>query len=280
MDDVAPSAEPVTKLVSPAASAAANRSDSRLMGGTAPRGPGPSPSVPAQVGGIPHKSKGKAPASPPTPSAPPTPAVSASVPPPHSGGPVPQGGAKGSSTPSYTTTAAKPAKAKPAKAALLTPKQAWACPKAKPNTPPPSRLSLVLCLSDHSHDEDLRTAAGVLAPAMVHICNDALAANPTFASVRMSAARWTPKGNLVVFSRPDTMYEQLLAASSLLTTAVADSLPDGGLITSCLNVCWGKVLINGVPTGITEENPTAHSPTACMQEIITNNPIFRSLKVT
>jgi len=196
LDDVAPPAEPVTELVLPAVAATCIGHETQSSGANS-----------AWRKGAAGKGKGKAPTPPPTPSAPPTPAASAGMPPPHSGGLVPQGGPKGSSTPSYTAATTKPAKAKPAKATLLTPKQAWAHPKAKPNTPPPPCLSLMLSLSNCSHDDSLRTTAGVLAPAMVHVCNDALAADPTFTSVQVSATRWTPKGNLVIFAGLDTMYK-------------------------------------------------------------------------
>ena len=181
---------------------------------------------------------------------------------------------------SYATATVKPGKAKQAPAATPTP----VCPMRdnpvpRANLPPPCP-SLVLSISNHSADRTLRSTAGISAPAMVPVCNSALASAPTFASVWVSAARWTPKGNLVVFAGPETMRAHLFAASHLLTSAVSASLPDTSSVTSRLNVHWGKVLINGVPTGISKENPTAHSPASCLQEIIANNPSFRKLKVT
>ena len=127
----------------------------------------------------------------------------------------------------------------------------------------------------------LKTQAGILAPGLVSVCNDTLATVLTFASVRVSTCRWTPKGNLVVFTGPDMSRDQLSAASHLLTTAVATLLPDASAhISSCLNVHWGKVLINGAPTGILEGSPAAHSPSLCLQELLEHNSSLCPLKVT
>ena len=154
---------------------------------------------------------------------------------------------------------------------------------AKPQkpAPPPPRPSLVLSFIGHTLDMTLKTQAGVLAPGLVGVCNDALASIPTFASVRVSACRWTPKGNLVVFAGPDMSRDQLSAASHLLTLAVAASLPDASVrVSSRLNVRWGKVLVNGVPTGVTDDSSATHSPSTCLQDLLENNPSLRPLNVT
>ena len=181
-----------------------------------------------------------------------------------------------------TSYAAAAATSKPAKPTPKGAGKAKAQTSATPTkpTPPPIRPRLVLSLAGHTLDTTLKTQAGILAPGLVGTCNDALASVPTFASVRVSACRWTPKGNLVVFAGPDTSREQLFAASHLLTSAVAASLPDASArVHSRLNVRWGKVLVNGVPTGVTEGSP-AHSPSACLQDLLENNPSLRPLKVT
>jgi len=56
-------------------------------------------------------------------------------------------------------------------------------------------------------------------------------------------------------------------------------LPDDPKISSCLNVKWGKVLINSVPTGVVEGYPHMHSPPTCWQVLIENNPSLCNLKV-
>ena len=166
-----------------------------------------------------------------------------------------------------TSYAAAAATSKPAKPALQGAGKAKAQTSAKPPkpAPPPPRPSLVLSLIGHMLDTTLKTQAGVLAPGLVGVCNDALASVPTFASVRVSACRWTPKGNLVIFAGPDTSRDQLSTASHLLTSAVAASLPDASAcVSSCLNVRWGKVLVNRVPTGFTDDSSAAHSPSVCL----------------
>ena len=181
---------------------------------------------------------------------------------------------------SYATATAMP---KPAKPALQGAGKAKAQASAKPPKPasPPSQPSLVLSLIGHMLDTTLKTQAGVLAPGLVGVCNDTLASIPTFASVWVSAYRWTPKGNLVVFARLDASRDHLSAASHLLTLAVAASLHDvSTCVFSYLNVCWGKVLVNGVPTGVLDDSPAAHSPSACLQDLLENNPSLHPLKVT
>ena len=182
-----------------------------------------------------------------------------------------------------TSYAAAAAMSKPAKPVPQGAGKAKAQTSAKPPKPtlPPPRPSLVLSLIGHTLDTTLKMQASVLAPGLVGVCNDALASVPTFASVRVSACRWTPKGNLIVFAGPDTSRDQLSAASHLLTSAVATSLPDASVrISSRLNVRWGKVLINGVPTGVLDDSPAAHSPSVCLQDLLENNPSLRPLKVT
>ena len=182
-----------------------------------------------------------------------------------------------------TSYAAAAATSKPAKPASQGAGKAKAQTSAKPPkpAPPPLRLSLVLSLIGHTLDTTLKTQAGVLAPGLVGVCNDALTSVLTFASVRVSACRWTPKGNLVVFAGPDTSRDQLSAASHLLTSAVAASLPDVSVrVSSRLNVRWGKVLVNGVPTGVTDDSSAAHFPSVCLQDLLENNPSLHPLKVT
>ena len=181
---------------------------------------------------------------------------------------------------SYATAAATLMPAKPASRGASKAKAQTSAKPPKPTLPPP-RPSLMLSLIGHTLDTTLKTQAGVLAPGLVGVCNDALASVLTFASVRVSACRWTPKGNLVVFAGPDTSRDQLSAASHLLTLAVAASLPDASArVSSCLNVCWGKVLVNRVPTGVLDNSPAAHSPSACLQDLLENNPSLCPLKVT
>ena len=72
---------------------------------------------------------------------------------------------------------------------------------------------------------------------------------------------WTPKGNLVVLAGPGVSRNALYSAAPLINSAVSKALPEDPRISARLNVKWGKVLINLVPTGIIEGHPTAHSLT-------------------
>ena len=118
---------------------------------------------------------------------------------------------------------------------------------AKP-PPPPTRLSLVLSLMHHMLSSMLQAkAVSVLALALVEVCNDMLSSDPVHANVWVSTAKWTPKGNLGVFTGPDVTHDALFATSHLLTTAISWALPDDPRISSCLNVKWGKCYILVLP---------------------------------
>ena len=182
--------------------------------------------------------------------------------------------------PSYAAATATSKPAKPAPQGVGKAKAQTAAKPPKP-APPPPRPSLMLSLIGHTLDTTLKMQAGILAPSLMGVCNNALASVPTFASVWVSAYRWMPKGNLVVFAGPDMLRDQLSAASYLLTSAIATLLPDASIcVSSRLNVHWGKVLVNGVPTGVLDDSPAAHSPSACLQDLLENNPTLCPLKVT
>jgi len=150
---------------------------------------------------------------------------------------------------------------------------------AKP-PPPPVRPSLVLALTHHTLSSTLKAKAdSVLAPVLVKVCNDALASNPIHTNIQVSAAKWTPKGNLVVFASPGVSHNALFTTLYLLSSTISQALPDDLKISSHLNVKWGKVLINSVPTSIIEGHPHAHLPPTCWQVLIDNNPFLSHLKV-
>ena len=141
------------------------------------------------------------------------------------------------------------------------------------NTPPPPRPGLVLSLTHHTLASTLRTTMALAPPVLVNVCNAALSADPIHANAWVSAAKWSPKGNLVVFARPDVTHNALFA-TSLLASAISWALPDNLQISSRLNVKWGKVMINSMPTGVSKDHPSAHSPAACWQLLINNNPSY------
>src|SRR5712691_10252718 len=113
-------------------------------------------------------------------------------------------------------------------------------------------------------------------------CNESLASYPSYANVQVSAAKWMPKGNLVVFGGPDTTPNQLLSTSHILISAASAQLPPAA--TSCMmaraNVKWSKVLINGVPLQGTSSVPGPTPSAACHASLMAENPSYKALKVT
>ena len=164
---------------------------------------------------------------------------------------------KGKKGTSFAEVAAKAATAPGPPKPPLSPKADLAQLRGQAkNTPPPPRPSLVLSLTHHMLASTLRTTAALAPPVLVNVCNTALASDPIHANVQVSAAKWSPKGNLVVFAGPDVLHNALFATSSLLTSAISRALPDDPQISSCLNVKWGKVMINSVPTGVSKDPPS------------------------
>ncbi|KAI0245861.1 hypothetical protein BJV78DRAFT_1287043 [Lactifluus subvellereus] len=74
--------------------------------------------------------------------------------------------------------------------------------------------------------------------------------------VRISATRWTDKGNLVLTGGISNTSHQLLTASlhiqSLLSEFYKGFIPPHTSLPIQANVKWSKILINRVPTGVTE----------------------------
>jgi len=142
---------------------------------------------------------------------------------------------------------------------------------------PSPRPSLVLSLSQSQLS--LRGAADIKPHVLVPLCNEALSKSPGHANVRISAARWSPKGNLVVSAGPDNTPLQLQLAAPVLTSYLQSRLSGPGHITSRPNVRWSKIIINSVPTGVTTDT-AAHTSVACHQALLFDNPSYRALKVT
>ena len=118
------------------------------------------------------------------------------------------------------------------------------------------------------------------APRLVEICNEALGSKACYASIRLSAAKWSPLGNLVVFAGPDTTLTQLQSTHHLITSAIEGTLPGAASLLSRLNVKWSKILIGSVPTGVTDRMSQAHSCKECHQVLLHDNPSYCHLRVT
>ena len=153
---------------------------------------------------------------------------------------------------------------------------------APPSPPKPPRASLVISLPDATSTASLLAQSSLRADMMAMLCLETLAAHPAYADVRVSAANWTPKGNLIIFGEPDTQQDRLLAASHLLTSAISARLsaPGCSRILARANVKWSKVLINGVP--LFGAGPaTSPSPSAALHaSLVDNNPSYKALKIT
>jgi len=137
-----------------------------------------------------------------------------------------------------------------------------------------------ISLSHSTATAHLRAQACMAPASLVTVCNDALVTAPRHANVRISTARWTPKGNLVVIRGPATSIAQLKDATHILTTTIQSTLKEPTTsLASRANVKWSKLLINGVPTGVEEETP-AHSPVECQCALALDNPSYRHLTIT
>ena len=153
---------------------------------------------------------------------------------------------------------------------------------APPSPPKPPRASLVISLPDATSAASLYSQSATRADMMVMLCIETLAAHPTYADIKVSAAKWTPKGNLIVFGGPDTPQDRLLATSHILTSAISAQLavPGSSRILARANVKWSKVLINGVP--LFGAGPaTSPAPSAALHaSLVDNNPSYKALKIT
>jgi hypothetical protein len=159
--------------------------------------------------------------------------------------------------------------------------------RAKGKTSPPSfanvaasppRPSVVVNLAHMSWDPR---------PSAPEICtdiNNALRASDND-QIRISAARWTAKENLILTGGPNTTAQQLQQATLLIRQHIAtayqpiDNPTPPSLPSVRPNVKWSKLLINSVPTGVTTSR-TARSPEECHAALTSDNPSYASLNIT
>ena len=175
------------------------------------------------------------------------------------------------------TPAALPPKASPPHPPRPT---TYAAATAQPPKPKPTtRPSLVISLRHSTHASNLKAQAQSQAPSLVDACNEALQSDARHANVRISAAKWAPSGNLVVFAGPDTNLTQLQSSNHIITSAIEAELPEPAPLASRPNVKWSKLLINSVPTGATDISP-ANSREECHQALLRDNPSNRRLRIT
>jgi hypothetical protein len=86
---------------------------------------------------------------------------------------------------------------------------------------------------------------------LVDMCNEALTSEARHANIWLSAAKWAPSGNLVIFAGPETSLTQLQSAHHIIVLAVEGTLLCASTLSSHPNVKWSKPLIGSVPTGVT-----------------------------
>jgi len=113
----------------------------------------------------------------------------------------------------------------------------------------PLQASLVISIPEAPHTASLAVQPKMWADMVAMLCQEALAAQPVYTNIKVSATRWMPKGNLVVFGGLDTSPDSLLAIAHVLTSAIFLWLPLLGPshLSVHANVKWSKVLINGIP---------------------------------
>jgi hypothetical protein len=139
----------------------------------------------------------------------------------------------------------------------------------------PTNPSLVITLS-HLATQDFTR------PRPVDICttlNIALTASP-HNHVHISAVRWTAKGNLVVTGGHTASEQQLQLATPIITKAFTDAYSNAETPFSApltrANVKWSKILINGLPTGVSNSR-AAYSPDECHTALASENPSYSPL---
>jgi len=128
---------------------------------------------------------------------------------------------KGKKAASFVTVAAKaaskPSRVEPPHQQTKITQHFQTVPRPGKTPPPPVRLSIMLSLTHHTLISTLQSHAdSVVAPALVDAMNCMLSASPTHASVQVSAVKWTPKGNLVVFAGPSVFCKTLFNALPIL----------------------------------------------------------------
>src|SRR6266702_612013 len=144
----------------------------------------------------------------------------------------------------------------------------------------PARPSLVVALRPSAPGADVPLAVRRTPQEVVTHLNAELADSQH--PVTLSAARWTAKNNLVVTAGPDTSAHQLMQASHLLSDVLSTFLSHDSSplpITTRENVKWSRLLINGIPTGVSSSRGP-YSPSECHQALMADNPAFRTLRLT
>ncbi len=193
----------------------------------------------------------------------------------------------GSGPPPKAAAAKKPSaqptpktRAQPPTAPAPTPASRPAPPSFASVAKTPARPSLVVALRPSLPGADTPLAVRRSPQEVVSHLNAELADGNH--PVTLSAARWTAKNNLVVTAGPDTSAYQLTQASHIISDTLSTFLSHDSSplpITSRENVKWSRLLINGIPTGVSSSRGP-YSPSECHQALMAENPAFRTLRFT
>ncbi len=103
--------------------------------------------------------------------------------------------------------------------------------------------------------------------------------------VSLSAAKWTPKGNLIFWGGPNTSAQNLTSSLPSISEALQASLSATSQFAPLSlpqvrpNVKWSKLLLNSVPTG-TKPNKEAYHPDECHHALSAENPAYANLLIT
>ncbi|KAI9510809.1 hypothetical protein F5148DRAFT_1330850 [Russula earlei] len=103
--------------------------------------------------------------------------------------------------------------------------------------------------------------------------------------VHVSAARWTQKGNLVIWGGPNTTAHNLMTSLPAISEALQASLSVNSISAPQEpppvrpNVKWSKLTINAAPTGKTNTRE-AYTPQECHQALLAENPTYATLTIT
>jgi hypothetical protein len=124
-------------------------------------------------------------------------------------------------------------------------------------------------------------------PKVSDVCkflNERLAQS-THSQAHVSAARWTARGNLVLWGGPNNTLAHLSLALGFISKVLFDSFSASASFSPDSppqirpNIRWSKLLINRVPTGKSPDHE-AFTPEECHRALLTENPSYASLSIT
>ncbi|KAH9011832.1 hypothetical protein EDB85DRAFT_2159580 [Lactarius pseudohatsudake] len=140
----------------------------------------------------------------------------------------------------------------------------------------PPRPSVVISLATTDWNDRRPTPAQVCSSINVAL------ADSQHEQVRISAARWTARDNLILMGGPNTTAHQLQLSIPTIRKHFTEKLSrshDPTPIPIRPNLKWSKILINSVPTGVTPSTP-ARTPDECHAALVSENPSYAALTVT